>query len=448
MNNWIKLGVVAMAAALTAACGSDDNDAVPRRLDLRVVHASPDAPKVNVLVNGAPVLEGVDYQEGSAFLPLNEGTYDLAVQAIVPGGNATVIDLPNTALDGNTDYTVLAVGKVAAGTLAPLVIANPKSAVTSGQVRVQVVHASPDAPAVDVYVTAPGASLAGATPLGTVSFTEDLGPVEVPGGNYQIRVTLPGDPATVVFDSGTVALPAGGDLLVAAVTNTGPGPALISLVVNTGAEQFGILDAGTPADIRVGHLSPDAPAVDVVVNDDLANPAVAGLTFPTVTGYLSLPPAAYNFKVVDSATQSLTVIDLDATLEIGKAYSVLASGFLASIGPLVLEDNNRSVATEARVRIVHASPTAGNVDIYVTAPGTDITTVTPAFANVPFEANTGYVSLAPGTYQVSVTPAGNPGVVAIGATLPVAAGDVYTALARDAAGGGAPLGLVVIDELN
>ncbi|MDH4023321.1 MAG: DUF4397 domain-containing protein, partial [Gammaproteobacteria bacterium] len=93
-------------------------------------------------------------------------------------------------------------------------------------------------------------------------------------------------------------------------------------------------------------------------------------------------------------------------------------------------------------------PAAGLVDIYVTVPGTDITTVVPAFEDVPFKADTGYVPLVGGTYDISVTPADDPSTVAIFASLPVAGGDVFTVIARDAPGGGAPFGVIVIDELD
>ena len=85
----------------------------------------------------------------------------------------------------------------------------------------------------------------------------------------------------------------------------------------------------------------------------------------------------------------------------------------------------------------------------MTAPGTDITTVSPTFANVPLKGETGFVPLAPGSYDIKVTPAGVPSAVAISVdSLALAGGDVLTAIARDNAGGGAPLGLVVIDETS
>jgi len=446
MNRIIGVVAAAAAAVVLGACGSDSSS--PRKeLALRVIHASPDAPDVNVLVDGAAVLSGVAYKEGSGYLALDEGTYDLAVEAITPAGNAVVIDLPGTALSRNTDYSVLAIGKVAASTLAPLVLSNPQSAIPAGQVRVRVVHAAPDAPTVDVYLTEPMADIAVETPI-TLAFGADAGPLEVAGGDYRVRVTLTGDP-DVVFDSGTIALPAGADLLVAAVNNTATGPAPVSLVVNTGASQFEVLDAATTADVRAGHVSPDAPAVDIVVDDNLAAPAVEDLLYAEVTPYLSLAPGDYNFKVVDSATQSVQAINLDATLDIGTRTSVFAVNRLdTGIESLVLVDDPRSIATEARVRIVHGSPAAGLVDIYVTVPGTDITTVVPAFEDVPFKADTGYVPLVGGTYDISVTPADDPSTVAIFASLPVAGGDVFTVIARDAPGGGAPFGVIVIDELD
>ncbi|MBL8201512.1 MAG: DUF4397 domain-containing protein [Chromatiales bacterium] len=444
-RNLFTAGLIAAAASLLAACGSDSGTP---QTELRVIHASPDAPKVNVLLDGNAVLTEVDYKAGSGFTSLDRGTYDIAVDAITPAGTATVISVNGASLAADTDYTVVAIGKVANGTLAPLVIANPDTAVPSGQARAQVVHGAPDAPAVSVYVTAPGADLATATALGTFSFGEDLGPVEVPAGNYQIRVTLAGNPAAVVYDAGTVALPSGADLLLVAVANTTTGPAPITLLVNDGTTQAELLDVATTADVRAGHLSPDAPAVDVIVNDDLANPLFNAATYPSLTPYASVPPATYNIKVVDDASQSLTVINENLALARGVSYSVLAVDFLADIGPLVLTDDRRSIATEARVRIVHGSPSAGPVDIYVAAPATDISTINPTFANVPFKANTGYVGLAGGTYEVSVTPAGAKTPVAIFATLPIANGDIFTVIARDNPGGGAPLGLLVEDETD
>ena len=136
-------------------------------------------------------------------------------------------------------------------------------------------------------------------------------------------------------------------------------------------------------------------------------------------------------------------------LDAGVSYSVLAVGELDNIEPLVItEADRRRVATEARVRIVHGSPTAGAVDIYVTAQDADISTLSPAFSNVPFRAETGLVALAPGDYDITVTPAGSKSAAIGPVSVSLEGGGLYGAVARDNEGGGVPLGLILLDDFN
>lgn len=314
------------------------------------------------------------------------------------------------------------------------------SAVPAGSTRLQVVHAAPNAPRVAVYVTAPNANLAASAPTGTFSFKEILGPVNVPAGDYQIRVTPAGAPQTVVFDSGA-------DLLISAVQNTTTGASPITLLAtSTAGGTINLLDRAAPARVRVVHASPETPAVRVVANDNTAAPLVPTLSFPQATPFVEVPGATYNVKVSPASNPGVIAINANVTLTAGTESSVYAVGRLAAIEPLVLRDDRRRVATQARVRIVHASPSAGGVDLYVGAPGTPIASATPAFSNVPFKADTGYVNLAAGRYDVVVTPTGSK-TAAIGpAAIQVVNGGVYTYAARDALGGGTPLGLILLDD--
>ncbi len=62
-------------------------------------------------------------------------------------------------------------------------------------------------------------------------------------------------------------------------------------------------------------------------------------------------------------------------------------------------------------------------------------------------AETGYVSLKPGSYVVTVTPAGSK-TAAIGPVqLELNGNKIYTAVARDGVAGEAP-GLILLDDFN
>jgi hypothetical protein len=433
-----------------AACSSDNDNPQPTppieppvaTLKLQVLHGSPDAPAVNVLVDGGEVLSDVDYKVGSGQLTLDEGTYSVQVDGILPGGNATVIGPVDLDLAADTIYTVVAVNNVAA--IEPVVISQPDIAVAAGSARLFVLHGAADAPQVDVFVTAPGADLTASAPVGTFAFKETIGPAEVAAGDYQVRVTAAGDPSAVVFDSGTVTLNDGDDFTITALPNTSGGAAPISLVALNGTESLEVLDIDTPTSLQVIHASPDAPAVDVVVDGGVLVP---GLAFPTATGFVETPAGTYTVAVTVAGNPGAVAIGpVDLDLAAGIRYSVLAVGELAAIEPLILTDDPRRVATNAKVRIVHASPSAMDVDIYVTAVGADINAETPTLENIAFKDNTGYLALPAGDYDVTVTPTGTK-TAAIGpATISVSDGGIYTAVARDPLPGAAELGLIVSDD--
>lgn len=455
-----NLLAISVLVVVTSGCNSFDDDSpststpvepeVPTTTtNIRVVHASADAPTVDILANGAVLagLEGVDYQVTSSWIEVNTGEYDIAIEANLPGDDANVIEATLT-FDEETNYEILALGSVAGGTLAPLVIDNAAAAVTAGNARVQVVHAAASAPEVDIYVTAPDDMLDGATALATAAFTEFTGQVEVTAGDYRIRIT-PAGSLDVVFDSGTISLTDGADLLVMATDNVGTGSSPVTLLVADGTSFFKIWDLDATADIRVAHAVADAPAVDVIANNALT--LIDALPFPEATDYAAVAPGDYLIDVAADADNSIVVID-DAAIALsqGQRYTAIAKNTLAEIGLELLMDDIRSVATAAKVRIIHASPSAGDVDIYVTTDG-NITDVEPAFSAVPFDANmlaeTGYVELEAGDYAISVTPTGTKDAVLETGILSLVAGEVYTAIAVDGTGGGLPPQLIGLDGL-
>jgi hypothetical protein len=218
-----------------------------------------------------------------------------------------------------------------------------------------------------------------------------------------------------------------------------------TLAVSACDDDDDVTAPSTTAQLRVVHASPDAPNVDVLVDNAAA---LTNVAYKGASNYLPVPSGSRNLKVRATGTTTV-VIDQTATLNQSTAYTVLATGRVASIAPLLLTDDQASPAAgNIRLRLVHASPTAGNVDIYVTATTADITTATPTLANVAFRAASNYLEAPAGTYRVRITPAGTKTVAIDVNNVALTAGQVRTAVAVDAPGGGAPLGAILLADKN
>ncbi len=215
----LKFLSLLLVGALTGACSDDDDNTGPDGgARVRVVHASPDAPDVDVLVDGAEVLADLPYLGASDYLDVPAGERSLTVN--VAGSATPVIDADVDLGDG-ADYTVIAGGSAAS--IAPIVLEDDNSAPATGNAKVRAIHGAPGAPAVDIYVTAPGADLEEETPVLTgVEFGVVADYIEAPAGAYQVRVT-PAGTTIVVIDSGTLALAGGQVRTVIAVDDVGGG---------------------------------------------------------------------------------------------------------------------------------------------------------------------------------------------------------------------------------
>ena len=195
------------------------------------------------------------------------------------------------------------------------ITAVPASAASNARVRV--LHASPDAPAVDVYLDGSKVDALVNVPFGTIS---DY--LTIPSGDHQVSVYATGTTTSPVIDA-KLSFAAGKSYTVAA-TN-----ALASIEAQVLTDTPAPKTSG--AQLRVVHFSADTPAVDIA--PDGAKPAdaiVKNLSYPNATKYLDVPAASYDLEVRAAGT-STVALQLDPiTLDAGKAYSVFAIGSGAS----------------------------------------------------------------------------------------------------------------------
>lgn len=204
---------------------------------------------------------------------------------------------------------------LAAAAMLALLAAAPVAA-AEGDAHVRVLHGSPDAPSVDVFVD--GAKV---DALSGLEFGDLTDYVALPGGTYAVKVCATADATVCPIDVPALAVSDDTKYTIAA-TN-----------VLASIEAQVLVDAPSPTEdktqVRVVHFSADTPAVDVLTQDGSAT-VVDNVAYPNATGYLSLDAGSYDLKVCADADNTVCPLDPGALdLAAGRSYSVFAIGSLA-----------------------------------------------------------------------------------------------------------------------
>lgn len=178
---------------------------------------------------------------------------------------------------------------------------------------------------------------------------------------------------------------------------------------------------GEMAMVRVAHLSPDAPNVDIYVDDQAV---LEDVPYRTVSDYLELEPGTYGVRITAAGDEETVVFDEQVDVAAGW-FTLAAVGELEGQNQpfevLVLEDDLSDPGQNARVRVLHASPDAPEVDLVAADSGD------PLAEGLAF-GDTGSFEVPEGAYTLEVRPAGGEEAVAE-FDVEVAAGSVYSAFA-------------------
>jgi hypothetical protein len=171
-------GLLLLGGTATVSADEDDGDG---EAGLRVAHGSPDAPAVDVLVDGGVAVSGLEFRSVTDYLELDAGEYEIAVN--VTGTDTTVIGPLSVELE-NEDYTAVALGEVGEETLTLSLFEDTNGAnIGDDEARVRAIHASPDAPTVDVTVNHGALTL-----FDGLAFGESSGYAVVPATTYEVEV--------------------------------------------------------------------------------------------------------------------------------------------------------------------------------------------------------------------------------------------------------------------
>lgn len=399
------------------------NDPDAETAMIRAVHASPDAPTVDVYAEGiaVPLFSALSYGDASLYAEVPVGVYNIQLRAS-PSTEADPIAFETGPVAITADQKITAVASGFLGSMdeadtfriLPLVegFGTPQSAL------VRVVHAGPDAPSVDLDVGDDGS--VDYSDLARFADTGAEG-ISLPSGEaLQIGIRVAGGDRVTAFT--TPALPDGEEIFVIA-TGSLAQPARsddgFSLLAVASTGSLGFIKQNPV--VYALHGGPDAPAVDIYAGESLL---VENIAFGELSGTVQVPPGVYtlDFYVTGTGTGSPTASFDTPDLMAGGAYLAVAAGELEQEGTeeafTLLAFEEMFLPTEtARVRAVHASGDAPAVDIGTIAAG-EIDQV--LFQNVAWSESSDPMGLEVPVGDLTI------GVAPTGDTTPVATFDITT----------------------
>ena len=192
------------------------------------------------------------------------------------------------------------------------------------QSKIRFIHGIPTAPAVDVY-------LDGEVSFKNLKFSDITCYENISPGKYKIKIYAAGTYDNPLISKDIDILP----------TKT----LSISIVALTDSVDIFVLNDSnvkketTSSALRFIHLSPNTPLISLLLPNDMV--LFSNVEYLESTGYYTLSPAIYDFKVSFSGASGLYKYINNKTMNAGKAYTIYIIGLLnktPTLGYLLVED--------------------------------------------------------------------------------------------------------------
>ena len=430
-----RLAAAATLSAL-AACGQIGGDDDPT-FYVRGVNLLTDSPTVKFYFDDTSIASTA-FNGSSDWHAAEVGTFDLKLKVVHPANldDDDDDDLAETDI-GTTvsqpfaegkDYTLFAYGTMADPKFYVLEATDQRDTPDDNIVVYQVANVSPNAQTVDVYVTAPEASVPTAQLVGTLApgqYTEPFKLTVQPDPDVidedtsrtvdlTIELRIAGTDQ-VIYTSPTLTTTEQSRLLLAIADNVGSGPSVVKLLEVAGTSTTLLQEPDDQARLRVVNMSKDSPPLDVVTGS-FQNPIAQSVGFRGESAYSTTANGEVGLIARATSDPNSFAFIEEFTALPDQSYSAYAIGPSSDLDATVIAEDDRAVPTQAKFRFLTAAPSLDDqlLDIYVLAPGGAIsfpddnsstTDTNPTFSSVPYRNATNYLTLEGGGYDVYIATA-------------------------------------------
>lgn len=155
---------------------------------VRILHAVPDAPNVDVYADDKLIASNLSYSNYTKYMPLPEGDYKISLYATGTTEDPVLTNM--LTLNENDIFTIAATGTL--DNIGLLGISDPNTPIENNKAMIRFAHLSPNAPAVDI--TLPD----GTVLFSNIPFKQVTSYISVPPSDYTLQVRLAGTPTVVL----------------------------------------------------------------------------------------------------------------------------------------------------------------------------------------------------------------------------------------------------------
>ena len=222
MRIHVWLSGLLLGVLLLVGCGGGSSNTA----ELRFVLASPDAPGVNILIDGKSVATNMPPGSSTGYISVTSGSRHIQLVPATGSSTTPILD-EKLSISNAAKQTFLVTGPVAA--IKPIVLSDGGTTAVTGDGHVRVFNASSTIGPSDVYIVPAGTTLTGVKAVASnLPFDQGTTYQAVGTGNYQVFLTSP-QSTSVNLSTGPLDLAANANQTVVVLDNSAGGSTFLQL---------------------------------------------------------------------------------------------------------------------------------------------------------------------------------------------------------------------------
>jgi hypothetical protein len=423
MSNRKIILLISLLALLILPITLTAQDGGARQVNVRFAHFAPDAPPVDVYIDGElSDIEAFEYGDVSEWMELSAGTHILAIVPSGSGINAAVLGPDEYNLPASEWLTIAAIGSIEDDTLTAAVLTQDFDELPDGEARLSLFNAIESSPELNLRANDnllfEGVNYPGTSAGDEGDLNDGFVSANTIAGTYDLTISTDDESDDTVLELEDVMLDAGTVYLLA-VIGAVDDPDTVLLATDLAALGVDTDMAGDELGtgsgfLRIAHLSSGTPEVDVYIDGDLYADSVE---FATITDFDTFDAGAYTVSISPADTSAenavLGPIEVPVATDTWVTLAIIGTLSNNTLSLQVLaEDLTGLPETDAYISVFQAIPGGGAVDVQL-ANGTPLIRLLAFPGSLGENDGLGSVQLVADSYHVQIVETNNPSSVLV-----------------------------------